>query len=158
MINAQSTKFVQLTPPQSVSSGAVTVAELDTFGYDYCTLLVSVGASAGHTVCKVTESDTAGSGHADVTADFDGTTATVGYGETSTLNIDGTSAADISADDNKLYTFELDLTKRKRYLDMSITSGGTNLIDVVAILERKSNGGVNSDSLSDRGLEGAIRA
>jgi hypothetical protein len=158
MINAQSTKFVQLTPPQSDGSGGVTVAELDTLGYDYCTILVDIGASAGCSACKVTESDTAGSGHADVTADFNGTTATVGYGETSTLNIDGTSAVAISADDNKLYTFELDLTKRKRFLDMTITVAGTCLIGVVAILERKSNGGVNSDSLSERGLEGAIRA
>jgi hypothetical protein len=132
MIHGQSTKVVNLTPPAAIiDNSAVTVAELDTLGFDYCEIYVALGATdIAMTVLKVTESDTAGSGHADVTGLVFGT---------STNTAGSTSALPTATDDNDVFKFEIDLRGRKRYLDMGATVGdGTNgtYICIIAILSR----------------------
>jgi hypothetical protein len=130
------TKKVLLTPPAAIiDNSAVTVAELDTLGFDYCEILVVIGATdIALTVCKVTESDTAGSGHADVTGLVYGTST----------NIDGsTSALPAATDDDTFHSFLIDLRGRKRYLDMGLTVGdGTNgaFVTVIALLYRAKEG------------------
>tara|TARA_R110000824_G_scaffold1991_2_gene9702 strand:- start:75 stop:551 length:477 start_codon:yes stop_codon:yes gene_type:complete len=158
MIHAQTTKYVNVTPPVSVSSGALTTASIDTKGFDYCTIVLYGGVMAtGYSVFKLQESDTDGS-YADVTADFDGTSATFGLGESNALNSDGTASADPDGTDNVFHVMEIDLKKRKRFLDVSGTAGGTCLTAVFAILSKDNNGAVDSDSLSGRGMTGCIRA
>ena len=82
------------------------------------------------TALKMQESDTSGSGHADITG--------LVYGTSS--NIAGsTSALPSATDDNKTFLFEIDLKGRKRYLDLVATAGdgaaGT-FMAAVAVLGR----------------------
>ena len=151
MISAQNTKFVSLTPPAAiVDNASYTVAELDPAGYDYAVIYCYLGATdIAMTALKVTESDTAGSGHADVTGLVYGTSADIA-GSTSALPID--------TDDNKCFAFEIDLRGRKRYLDVTATAGdGTNgtYATLFALLSRAEGLG---DTASDRGYGNILRA
>lgn len=123
-------KFVNLTPPAAIiDNSAVTVAELDTLGYDHAQIVVILGATdIAMSALSVTESDASGSGHAAVTGLVYGTSTDID-GTTSTL-----PAAD---DDNGIFLFDIDLRGRKRYLDMSATVGdGTagTFITIIAVL------------------------
>lgn len=126
MIHAQSCKFVAMTPPAAISDNAtLTVAEVDTSGFDYMQIFVILGATDIATVTlKVTESDSAGSGHADVTGLIWGTSANIA-GATSTLPS--------ATDDDKCFLFEIDLRARKRYIDMSVVTGNGTLGTYIAI-------------------------
>lgn len=132
---SQKQKIVGITPPAAIiDNAAATTAEIDTLGFDYATIYVYFGAmDIAATTMKVTESDTAGSGHADVTGLIFGTSNTIA-GSASTLPS--------ATDDNKFFAFEIDLRGRKRYLDLSLTLGdgaaGTYVAAFV-ILERAAN-------------------
>jgi FlaG/FlaF family flagellin (archaellin) len=144
-------KVVNLTPPAAiVDDASLTVAELDTAGFDYAVILVTLGATdIAMTALKVTESDTSGSGHADVTG--------LVYG-TSTDIAGNTSALPTADDDNGIFAFEIDLRARKRYLDVTATIGdgaaGT-FATVTAILSRASE---RPTSLAEKGYAGCLRA
>lgn len=116
MIRQQTEKLVSITPPAAIYDNASpTTAEIDTLGYDYCTIYCYLGATdIAMTALKVTESDTAGSGHADVTGLVFGA---------STNTADSASTLPSATDDSKLFAFEIDLRGRKRYLDLTATAG-----------------------------------
>ena len=116
MIPAQSVKYVSVTPPAAiVDNASYTTAEIDTYGWDYAKIVCYVGATdIAMTALKVQESDSSGSGHADVTGLVYGTSSDVG-GSTSTLPS--------ATDDNKFFVFNIDLKQRKRYLDLVATAG-----------------------------------
>lgn len=116
MINAQNTRWVSVTPPAAiVDNASLTTSEIDTAGYDYCEVYVYLGATdIAMTALKMQESDTSGSGFADVTGLVYGTSA--GIAGT-------TSALPTATDDNKCFKFEIDLRGRKRYLDLVATCG-----------------------------------
>jgi hypothetical protein len=141
---------VQLTPPAAiVDNTSYTVAELDTKGFDYCTIVCCLGATdIAMTALTVTESDTSGSGHANVTGLIMGTST----------NIDGsTSALPISTDDNTIQLFEVDLRGRKRYLDVTATAGdGTagTYMTILAILSKAEEAPV---SMAERGCNEILR-
>ncbi len=129
-LGLQNAKFLNVTPPAAiVDDAAYTTAEVDTLGYEAMTYVVSLGATdIAMVALKATESDTSGSGHADISgADFDGDT-----------DDDGSAAALPSAtDDDNILIVNLDLRKRKRYVDLSATAGdGTagTYLHVLAIL------------------------
>lgn len=131
MIATQSQKIVAITAPAAIvdASGFVTAA-LDTNGWDYCTIVVQLGATdIAMAALKVQTSDTDGS-YADVTGLIYGTSAN-SAGSTSTL-----PAADSDAG---LFAFHIDLRKVKRYLDVVATAGdgsaGTYM-SAIAILSR----------------------
>ena len=132
MIHAQNVKYVSITPPAAiVDDGSYTTAEVDTIGFDYATVVVYLGASdIAMTALAVTESDSSGSGHANVTG--------LVYG-TSTNVAGSTSSLPSATDDNKFFLFEIDLRGRKRYLDLTATAGdgsaGT-FATMLAILSR----------------------
>jgi hypothetical protein len=109
-------KTVMITQPAAiVDNASFTTAEIDTKGFRYARVTVALGATdVALTALKVTESDTAGSGHADVTGLIFGTS-----------NNDTGSASTLPSgtDDNKLYIFLIDLRGRKRYLDFVYTIG-----------------------------------
>lgn len=119
-VELQATKWLNITGPQAIKDNAAwTTTEIDTKGWDYAVVFLHYGTSdIAMAACKVQESDTSGSGFADVTGlDADGDTNTAG------------SAATLptATDDNKFFLWEIDLRGRKRYLDLSITAGnGTN--------------------------------
>jgi hypothetical protein len=116
----QGTKLLWVTAPAAISDNAtLTTAEIDTLGFDYARIVVGIGATdIAMAALKVTESDTSGSGHADVTGLVWGTST----------NTDGsTSALPSATDDNTFQIAEIDLRGRDRYLDVTATTGnGTN--------------------------------
>lgn len=135
MIHAQDMKFVNLTPPAAiVDDASLTVAELDTKGWDYCQIVLILGATdIGVTAMQITESDVTASGHTAVTGLVWGTS----------LDIEGaTSVLPSATDDNGFHVAEIDLRGRKRFLDATITVGdGTSggYYTVIAILSRGEN-------------------
>ena len=125
-------KILNLTPPAAiVDNASLTVTEIDTNGYDYCNILVFLGATdIAMTALAVTESDTTGSGHANVTGLVFAT---------STNTAGSTSALPTATDDNDIFEFQIDLRYRKRYLDLTATVGdGTSggYYTVIALLSR----------------------
>ena len=149
MVPALDRKFVNLTPPAAiVDNASLTVAELDTKGYDHCQIVLILGATdIACSAAKITESDTSGSGHADVTGLVLGTST----------NIDGsTSALPTATCDNKFFVFDIDLRYRKRYLDATITVGnGTagGYYVVIAILSRAD---VLHNTMAEMGCEEVV--
>jgi hypothetical protein len=82
------------------------------------------------TTLKITDSNTSGSGHADVPGLVLGTST----------DIDGsTSALPTATNDNGIFVFNIDLRSRKRYIDVTATCGdgaaGT-YITILGILSR----------------------
>ena len=146
----QNTKFVNLTPPAAiVDNASYTVAELDTKGWDYAQILFIMGATdIAMTALAVTESDTAGSGHANVTGLITGTST----------NIDGSTSV-LPADDadNKFVLFEIDLRKRKRYLDLTATAGNGSLGTFAACIAILSRGKEAPVSIAERGCLEVLR-
>lgn len=116
MIQAQQAKMVAVTVPVAiVDDASYTTIEVDTKGFRYCTYYVMLGASdIAMAAFAVTESDTAGSGHANITGAIFGTSNNTG-GSASTLPS--------ATDDGLIFAVEIDLRGRKRYLDLTLTAG-----------------------------------
>lgn len=136
MIHAQEVKYLEVIAPQAIKDDASwTTSQIDTLGFDYCTVLVHIGATdIAMAALKIQESDTDGSNFSDVTGLIYGTSTNTD-GSTSTL-----PAADA---DNTFAVFQIDLRGRKRYLDLVATAGdGTSgtYASAVAILERAKDG------------------
>jgi hypothetical protein len=150
MIHAQNTKYVSITPPAAiVDDASYTTAEVDTLGFDYATIVVYLGATdIAMTALKVTESDSSGSGHADVTGLVFGTSD----------NIAGSTSALPSADDdNTFQIFEIDLRDRKRYLDVVATAGNGSAGTFATILCILSRAGESVDTAAERGADEIVR-
>lgn len=109
-------KIVAITPPAAISDNAtLTTAEIDTAGYDFMVINVHYGAmDIAMAALAVTESDSSGSGHANITGAVFGTS-----------NNDTGSASTLpsATDDNKFFSIMLDLKARKRYIDVTATTG-----------------------------------
>lgn len=125
-------RLVSITPPAAISDNAtLTTGEIDTAGWDFLDIIVYEGATdIAMTALSVTESDTSGSGHANITGLVWGTST----------NIDGsTSALPSATDDNLFQLAQIDLRGRKRYIDVTATTGdgaaGT-FITILGILRR----------------------
>ena len=146
----QQTKLLNICPPVAIKDNAAwTTTEIDCLGWDYCVIIFTLGATdIAMAALEVQESDTSGSGFVAVTGLVSGTST----------DIDGnTSALPSATDDNKIVAFEIDLTKRKRYLDLSATAGnGTagTYGSAIAILYRAKSVPVNC---SDRGCDSIFR-
>lgn len=133
MIFAQTAKWLNTTPPVAiVNNASALTTEIDTADWEYAEISVAIGASdIAMTALAVTESDSAGSGHANVTGLIFGTST----------NIDGsTSALPSATDDNQLHIFQIDLRGRKRYLDVTATAGTGSAGTFIAIQTRLSRG------------------
>jgi len=150
MIPAQMAKHVSVTPPAAIKdNGSFTTSEIDTKDWDYCEIQVYLGATdIAMTALKVQESDTSGSGFADVTGLVFGTST----------DIDGnTSALPSATNDNGFHVFQIDLRGRKRYLDVVATMGDGTAGGFVAISARLSRGGEGPLSVADAGCNGLLR-
>lgn len=155
MINAQNdTVFIVASPAAIVDDAAVACNVIDTKGYDYCRVLVTLGATDIATVAlKVQESDvksntTALTSGADVTG--------LVYG-TSTNIAGSTSALPTSTADDKVYSFEIDLKGRKRYLLPVITGGNGSAGTYYAAHALLSKQEVQATSAADRGFGDILR-
>lgn len=124
--------FPVIAPAAIVDNASFTTNEIDTVQngvkYDHVTIIVHIGAlDIAMTALKVQESDTTGSGFADITGTVGGTDFTL----------------PTATDDNKVVVFSVNCTNRKRYLDLVATGGdgatGT-YASAIAILTRGKRG------------------
>ena len=133
----QNAYWLSVTPPAAIIDNAsATTAEVDTVvsgvKYNRATYVIYFGAlHIAVTTCKVTESDTAGSGHADVT---------------------GATVSIAATDDNKIYMIDVDLRGRKRYLDLTLTLGDGAAGTFVSVLCILSAGAESPNTATLRGL------
>ena len=98
---------------------------------------------------SVTQSDTAGSGHANITGLVWGTST----------NIDGTTSALPSATDDNLFQIaQIDLKGKKRYIDVTATTGDGTAGAFVTILGILSRPQVSPISASEAGANEILRA
>lgn len=133
MVDAQMAKYVVNLAPISVAGGGTaTVTEIDTIGWDYAEVIITTGlvGANGVTVLKITESDTAGSGHTDISG--------------------GGFTALVDANDGIINVAYLDLRKHKRYLNTVITNGATNA-SLLSCIVRLSRGKEMPNSNTERG-------
>lgn len=131
-IDMQNAKFVAMLAPISVNGTTATTIEIDTLGFDYMTVIVQAGLlGATMDELSLTDSDTAGSGHAVITG--------------------GTWVDPVGTTDNgKVYAAFIDLRKRKRYVKLVADPGaGATLLSAVGILTRAE---VTPTSATERGL------
>jgi hypothetical protein len=143
MIYATQSKTVNVAPPGAlVNGGSVSCSAIDRAGFDYATVRVVLGSTdAALTALKLQESDASGSGYTDIPGlDYSVSPATL-----------PTSGAG-----NSMYSFDVDLRGRKRYLKPVITVGsGTNgaYVTVQADLSRAEE---TPHDATSRGLAGAL--
>jgi len=144
-------KFVQVIAPAAiVDNASYTTNEVDTLGYHYATFVFNLGATdIAMAALKIQESDTSGSGMADIAATVLGTAT----------DIDGaTTALPSDADDNKFVVIQLDLRGRKRYLDMTATAGDGSAGTFAACTCILTRADVAPESVSAAGCDTLIRA
>lgn len=139
MIPVTSTLF-NVTPPAAiVNNASLTCNVIDTLGYRFCRITVILGATdIALTALKVQESDVKASATA-LTSGADVTGAVFG---TSNNDTGVASTLPAATDDNKFYTFEIDLRGRKRYLLPVVTIGNGSaggFATVIAELDRGEN-------------------
>lgn len=146
----QNFKVVQLVADMTVDNAAYTTTEIDTLGFAYCTIIASFGnVPANVAAMTVTESDTAGSGHA----------AFITVGTTAAIDGD-TSALPTAADgDGKSLVFEVDMKGRKRYLDLTCTAGnGSGTVTEMSAVAILHQGDISVETEAERGADQIIRA
>lgn len=144
-------KVVSITPPAAISDNAtLTTAEIDTAGWGMLDIIVYEGATdIAMAALSVTQSDTSGSGHAAVTGLVWGTST----------NIDGgTSALPSATDDNLFQIAQIDLKGKKRYIDVTATTGDGAAGSFVTILGILSRPQVSPTSASEAGANEILRA
>lgn len=143
-------KLVSITPPAAISDNAtLTTGEIDTLGWDFLDIIVYEGATdIAMAALAVTESDSSGSGHANVTGLVWGTST----------NIDGsTSALPSATDDNLFQLAQIDLRGRKRYIDVTATTGDGAAGTYIAILGVLRRAEVAPSSMSGMGCNEVLR-
>ena len=150
---AQQGKLVSITPPEAVEEGASwTTAELDTKGYDYVVITAFFGAiDVALTAFKVQQSDTTGTGFADVTGLIFGT---------STNSAGDTSAFPDGDDDDDFFRFTIDLVGMKRFLDVVATiddAGSGETGAYVAIWAELFRAEETPNTAAERGVNQELR-
>lgn len=150
MVHAQMCKkFIVTSPGALIDDASATTNEIDTLGYDYVTIDCIFGATdIALTALKVQQSDASGSGHADVTGLVYGTS----------LDIAGaTSALPIDTDDNKVFSFEIDMRGKKRYLDVVATFGNGSVGGYIAIIANLWRAKDGPTTAAERGCANILR-
>ena len=144
-------EYVSITPPAAiVDNASLTTAEIDTNGWDHMELVVFMGATdIAMTALAVTESDTTGSGHANITGLVWGTST----------NIDGsTSALPSATDDNTFQIAQIDLRGRKRFIDLTATVGDGTVGGFYTAFARLTRAEISPSSASEAGANEILRA
>ncbi|MDQ3819080.1 MAG: hypothetical protein M3362_15580 [Acidobacteriota bacterium] len=140
MRTALAQKVVAITNPGAiVDNAAFTTATIDTQGFAFLTIIVILGAlDVALAAFKLQESDAANmAGAVDVAgADFSVSPATL----------------PAATDDNKLYAIHVNLSGRKRYLDLSLTGGDGAAGTYAAAIAVLSDAQIAPSSATDRGF------
>jgi len=148
MNELQHARFKACIPPAAIiDDGSATTVEIDTLGASYLTVVVQLGATdIALTALSLTQSDSAGSGHAALSgATFDGGTDTKG----------GTLALPSATDDDQVCVFQVDLRGKKRYFDIVATFGdGTagGFVSATAILSKNSAAALTDATYANGGV------
>lgn len=149
MVTAQDAKYVPVIRPVAIVDNASwTTIEIDTKGWDYLELVFSFGATdIAMAALQITESDTTGTGHV----------AFINYA--SGTDIDGNALVLPTADaDNDLYAVQIDLRKRKRFIDVTATAGDGTAGTFLAAFGRLSRGEIAPNTSSEFGCDVVVRA
>jgi hypothetical protein len=150
MIPIQNTKFAHIAAAEAlVDNAALATTVVDCLGYNYARIYFRLGTTdIALTALEVQESDASGSGFAAVTGLVYGTSTTIAG---------TTSALPTATSDAGVYVFDIDLRKRKRYLDLSVTFGdGTagGWAYAFAILDRAD---ISPTTAADAGVTAILR-
>lgn len=144
----QNTKFVNIVPPAAIKDNTafVDIEDIDCAGWDYLTIVWQQGATDVITAAlAVADSD-----DATTYVNF----ATVG----TTATIAGTtSALPAATPDNQLHIFEIDLRKRKRYIQVDATAGNGSTGTFASALGILSRGDSVTQTAAARGAVQIIR-
>jgi hypothetical protein len=132
MTPLQNVKLLNIVPPGAVNDNSLfTATAIDCRGFTFCRIDCLFGAmDIAMAGLKVQESDDDGSSdaYADVTGLVYGTSTDIGG---------STSALPSATSDNKIFSFDIDLRPRKRYLKLVATAGdgavGTYMAAVAAL-------------------------
>jgi hypothetical protein len=125
MKHGQTDKFNELIYPQSVATNATATGILDTLDANEVQLLVSLDTAATNpTVLKVGEGDT--------TSAFTDIGALTGDDTTNGFTIPA-----VDTTNGNLLAFNVDMRKRKRYLQLSCTPGVAQVVSATARLSRR---------------------
>jgi hypothetical protein len=139
-----------MTPPVAlVTGGSILTTEIDTIGWDYLQVVMSLGVTDGiFTTLSITEADVSATSH----------TAVTGLVYDVSANIDGdTSSIPGISDSNNIFAFDIDLRGRKRFIDLTGTVDGTGsgaFASVIAILSRAEDTPV---TMTQRGCNEVLR-
>lgn len=149
MIHAQNAKWLaSVKPAILVDDATLALTEIDTLGFRYMEVILFTGATdIGVTTMKLTEGDTSGSGHVDITASIWGT-ADNSAGATSTLPS--------ATDDGKIFIWQVNLKGRKRYIDAVITIGDGTVGGYYSVLTRLSRTETAPDTAAEAGIDGEL--
>ena len=116
MLAPMQCKRLPVIKPAAILDNASAVTdEIDGAGWEYLEVSVMLGATdIAMAALKMQESDTTGTGFADIVGTRFGTDAN---------DTGSTSSLPSATDDNKIFTFLIDLRGRKRFLDLVATAG-----------------------------------
>ena len=115
----------------TVASNTTTVGFIDTLGWDYAKIntVVGTGSTSVDTFVTIALSEGTNSAAATSIVAFTGGTSVVADSTGFVIPAFNSSAP-------SAVTFNVDLTKRERYLKMTVMPGATNAVSSVAILTR----------------------
>lgn len=148
----QDFKVVRVLSPDAIyDDAAFSATAIDTKGYDYCNIIVQLGATdIAMTALSVQQSEDNGStdAYADVTGLIVGTSN----------NIDGTaSALPSGTDDHKFVVFDIDCTKTERYLKLVGTAGNGSAGTYISALGLLSRAKESPVTVAGRGADEVLR-
>ncbi len=155
MIELQNVKKVAaIQPNDSVNAvAAAGVTSVDTLGFDYAVVDIMLGTvEVASTKLQVKQSDTslnavAWAASTDVIADFNGGTTIAG----------GTAALPGNNSDNKIYSVEIDLRGKKRYLAVHYVGGTANTNAASAAIVTLGRAATAPTTAANKGAEAVLR-
>lgn len=150
MLDIQNAKVINLIPPVAIKDNSSwTATEIDTLGYHYLHCAINLGATdIAAAALKLQESDTSGSGGADITGLIFGT---------STNTAGSTSALPTAGDDGDVFGFDVDLRGRKRYITLVATAGNGTVGTYASGLAFLFRPDVGPTTAAERGFNQVLR-
>ena len=145
MINSENTQAIQVIQPiAKLHNQTVTSAVIDLAGFDRAVFYLQVGSesNAALAAAKLTECSTSGGSYADVPA--------FTVGNAACLDIEGSAIALAATAASDAVVFQVDCTKRERFLKYVVTTGASDtavdVFGVLAILSRRTESGADTNA------------
>lgn len=145
-------KLVNVTPPAAlIDNASATTEEVDTQGWNRARYIIQLGATdIALTALHVTQSDSAGSGHAEIT--------TSDFTDSDNTDIEGNALALPDADaDSDIIVIDVNLEGKKRYLDLVLTVGDGTQGAYVSVLCQLYRGESGPTTNAEHGAATVVR-